>query len=358
MFSNVYLDVAIGLIFIYLLYSLLVTAIQEVISSFLNFRGETLYKAVRQMLLNNGSDILAKQFYSHPLIKKLTFEKGLKKYPSYLNGETFARVLKDILPDLHLGKGKELELKDRLALLPDGDLKKTLQTYMQVKPDFSNIMEKAADADAALGKWFDETMDRLTGFYKRKIQWIVFTIGFVLAAAFNVNTFSIFKKLSTDEKAREKIVNQAVIFMEQNKDFDSILIKKRAKILSDSLSTEKDTLRKKSIIDTILKKENEELYKEFTEKRNAVNNLINEDIAEANNTLGIGWKNADIHLRDSNKINLLKLFKMLFGWIITGLAITLGAPFWFDLLKKLIQIRGAGVRPATLSEKQAAEKKK
>ena len=34
------------------------------------------------------------------------------------------------------------------------------------------------------------------------------------------------------------------------------------------------------------------------------------------------------------------------GWLITGLAVALGAPFWFDLLNKLVNLRGAGPRPA------------
>ena len=33
------------------------------------------------------------------------------------------------------------------------------------------------------------------------------------------------------------------------------------------------------------------------------------------------------------------------GWLITALAGMLGAPFWFDLLNKLINIRNAGPKP-------------
>jgi hypothetical protein len=32
----------------------------------------------------------------------------------------------------------------------------------------------------------------------------------------------------------------------------------------------------------------------------------------------------------------------LFGWILTGMALMLGAPFWFDQLKKLVNIRSSG----------------
>ena len=153
MFSNVYLDVAIGLVFIYLLYSLLVTAIQEMISSLLNYRGKVLYKAIRQMLCDKGEDVLAQKFYNHPLLRKLTFQRN-NKFPSYLNSETFAKITKDILPDLHLGKGKELSFDERLELLPEGELKAAIQTYMQ---------DKTKSLDTLLANWFDETMDRVAG---------------------------------------------------------------------------------------------------------------------------------------------------------------------------------------------------
>jgi hypothetical protein len=42
------------------------------------------------------------------------------------------------------------------------------------------------------------------------------------------------------------------------------------------------------------------------------------------------------------------------GWLITALAVCLGAPFWFDLLNKLVDIRGAGRKPAPSPAAQGA----
>ena len=39
------------------------------------------------------------------------------------------------------------------------------------------------------------------------------------------------------------------------------------------------------------------------------------------------------------------LAAMLLGWFIMGLVCSLGAPFWFDLLGKLVKMRGSGNRP-------------
>jgi len=342
MFSNVYLDVAIGLVFIYLLYSLLVTAIQEMISSFLNFRGKVLYRAIRQMLCDKGEDVLAQKFYAHPLLKKLTFQRD-NKYPAYLNGETFAHITKDILPDLDLGEGKQLSYEGRLALLPEGDLKTAIRTYMQ---------DKTKSLDTILANWFDETMDRVTGLYKRIIQRYIFFVGLFVVIAFNVDSISLFKKLSKDKKAREIVVNQAIAFMERNQDFDSILINKRKPFLIDPVKArEADSSRRLSIVDSILKRENDSLYKIYDEKRNIVRNLLDEEVSQVNDALGIGWQK----YKNVTDLGAFDILMMLIGWIITGLAITLGAPFWFDLLKKLIQIRGSGSRPDTMAEKRAKQ---
>lgn len=32
----------------------------------------------------------------------------------------------------------------------------------------------------------------------------------------------------------------------------------------------------------------------------------------------------------------------IFGWLMTGVAVAMGAPFWFDILGKLINVRNAG----------------
>ena len=37
---------------------------------------------------------------------------------------------------------------------------------------------------------------------------------------------------------------------------------------------------------------------------------------------------------------------MLLGWLITALAATLGAPFWFDIISRLVPLRGSGKPPS------------
>jgi hypothetical protein len=53
---------------------------------------------------------------------------------------------------------------------------------------------------------------------------------------------------------------------------------------------------------------------------------------------------AELHLQRSQAYVVYALLALP-GWLITALAVSLGAPFWFDTLKTLINIRGAGPKP-------------
>ncbi len=53
----------------------------------------------------------------------------------------------------------------------------------------------------------------------------------------------------------------------------------------------------------------------------------------------IGWKEVPT--------DLLEILKTLLGWLITAAAVSLGAPFWFDLLGKVANLRGDGGKAQT-----------
>lgn len=59
-----------------------------------------------------------------------------------------------------------------------------------------------------------------------------------------------------------------------------------------------------------------------------------------------------VQLIASKPIDLLKL---LIGWIVSGLAISMGAPFWFDLLGKIMNVRNSGSKPPSPETKETAK---
>src|ERR1043165_438174 len=103
MFGSNILEVAIGLIFIYLLYSLLATSINEAIASYFGWRAENLKKAINRMLDDDSGDTsLSTKFYQEPLIKYLgesSFFGVIKRKPAYLSAQNFSKNVMDLLKD-------------------------------------------------------------------------------------------------------------------------------------------------------------------------------------------------------------------------------------------------------------------
>src|SRR5258705_7006034 len=121
MFNNVALDIFIGLVFVFLLYSLLATIVQEIIATWLAFRSKVLEKAILRMLEDgrNTSRVsfldrlkgffhmlglfdflrntkIAPWFYAHPMVKYLGEDNYYSK-PAYLSAKNFSKVLIDLL---------------------------------------------------------------------------------------------------------------------------------------------------------------------------------------------------------------------------------------------------------------------
>ena len=105
MFNSAILDVAIGLAFIFLLVSLLVSAAAEMISGWLKWRSVYFWDGLEKLL---QSPEARNELYKHPLIKGLTNVNvaaadwaGGRNGPSYIPSRTFALALVDILRQPH-----------------------------------------------------------------------------------------------------------------------------------------------------------------------------------------------------------------------------------------------------------------
>src|SRR5262245_56250051 len=99
MFGSAILDIAIGLVFVYLLLSLMSSAVAEGIEAFLKKRGADLYRGLRELLGDSDGTGLVKQLYDHPLLAgqfKGTYQPGVtKNLPSYIQSRVFALTLLD-----------------------------------------------------------------------------------------------------------------------------------------------------------------------------------------------------------------------------------------------------------------------
>ncbi|HEX7584897.1 MAG TPA: hypothetical protein VF373_09435 [Prolixibacteraceae bacterium] len=372
MFNSVVLDIVIGLVFIYLLYSLLATTIQEIIASNFGFRAKILERAIFRMLedenkfnskfksvlylfkkMGNGGakSSTTYEFYHHPLMKFLG-ENDLRGKPAYISKETFSKVIIDLLRGDQVKPGDDIVPLIQKAL----DEKTTNWGNAKINDETVSYLKSIwADADGDLLKfkkllenWFDETMDRASGWYKKHTQIILFFVGLTIAIVFNVDTIKIVDKLEKDPKLREQLVQQADAFEKAHPDLDKkvLLQASENKKFLDQYTKDKlkpdDSLMNRQLKDSvdlanylILKARRDTLF-------NQAASLVKNDINGVHHALGLEW---DDYKCTTNLF--VCILKSMFGWIITALALSLGAPFWFDLLNKLMKLRSSVATPTS-----------
>lgn len=316
MLNNPALDVAIGLVFIYAIYSLLATTITELFASWIGLRGRNLKRGIKRMLDDNLFNTefpnkLSETFIGRPEIKLLGKGKGKKvkeDFPSYIKSKTFAKGLINSLEDVHHFNKDLNKLKESLK-----ESKTPTSIFIVNLIDEAN--SNVERFKSLIEDWFNETMDRVGGWYRRHINLITFIAGFLIAITLNVDTISISKKLSQDKKARLAMVEAASGYV---KSFEAI----------DSLS--------------------EDEYERITQLNNRVDSLLVQD--EIIGTI-IEWnppKNFGLFRENQNRSESWPfILKYILGCLITAIALSLGSSFWFDLLSKLIKLRGAGTQEKT-----------
>jgi hypothetical protein len=350
----------IGLVFIFLLYSLLATILQEIIATIIGLRARVLKKGIKRMLDDGEkSKPLSALFYRHPLIKYLAEGKNHSK-PSYLSAQNFSKVLIDLLRGKDAKPGEDFTSMIQKAL----DDKQMKWEKIGINEETSEYLKSLwADAQgdvdkfkSMLEKWFDDTMERAIGWYKKRVQLILFGIGLFIAIFFNVDTISISQKLSRDPKLAEQLANNASAYMKTHEALGEQLRENTAKqknTLSpkDSITIENTSAALDSIDLAVINKANSLI--------DSANAMIKADIANVNHLLALGW---ECHCPSICKCRICfnKNFHWwsIIGWLVTALAISLGAPFWFDLLNKLMKIKGTGKNSGENSEKEPKESKR
>jgi len=165
------LDVAIGLILIFLLLSLLCSSIKEALETVLKYRARDLEHGIREMFDDVDRKHLVPEFYRHPLINALfrgNYDPNrLNNLPSYIPSRTFSLALTDLLRTLANKETPELKIN---AINSIADLRAIIAA---LPPDLKLRGALIPLVDAAGGNlelarknienWYDGAMDRVSG---------------------------------------------------------------------------------------------------------------------------------------------------------------------------------------------------
>lgn len=460
-------EVAIGIIFVWIVLSMSVIQIQEWVTTLLDKRAQDMEEAIHEMLANPN---LKAQFYDHPVIRGLTakkrrepsvtdpwyyrypiirgFTRERRKLPSYIPSQQFALTLFDIamtagtessliqqgilkLRDdlekdrnlspnnalivelnllaelarsaaateagtaltektLALLKEEAHEFVDRLKvkypkLRIEGELEIVLREEIdravkeaerlkkqmdqvvkdQPKKDLSTSLGKLRRGIAALSvispevnqslnalllnveeyvtagetnlakargnveQWFDDSMDRVTGAFKRYSQSMALLIGLIVALILNVDSIDLTLYLWREPSVRQVLAQNAANFEIPQAAIEA----NPAQALQDF---------RNQFVGLSLP-----LGWGITNFEGQVNAADNCRLFPGENqTFGIRIFPSMRCLVPPQPNNQMNLALKLGGIFITALAARQGAPFWFDILKRVVNLRGTGANPA------------
>jgi hypothetical protein len=330
------IDVAIGVIFLYLLLTFIASALVEILSTIRNWRAEMLHDAIGNMLAHSPL-VTVGEIYANPLVLALCRNNAAPSLvdlvetfgwrpleggtpPSYIPPATFSGAVLETLID---NARREVVLSPEgvialiRGLLNERPMTRCPCCARQPEQDaLRSILEttlatQGASIQAvrfALEKWFSDTMDRTAGWYKRRTQSCLFLVGLAMGLGANLSTIAVARWLWDGDAARQAAVSAAIDFVHQHP---------ITQPTTKDHPTPDFTSLGKSLFD------------------------INQQVNELQ--YPIGWPP-----RDLPRIGLLFwLPQYLVGVAITAVAISMGSSFWFDALQGLIKMRGTGPRPSS-----------
>jgi len=339
MFNSGIIDLALTLAFTYFILALIASTVVEIINNITNERGKLLHKALKEFYFDKNkktvdadwNKFLKNNILNSPFIESLTTKKLFTKnsrYPSYIPAKNFSQaVLSFILNDSDVSGNKT-----------DIDLKTLLTENKNIPVKFrETLLTLNKQADGNINKFienlegfYNNAVDRMTGEFKRYTQFCMFFLGLGIAISLNADTIHISKSLWKN-KEQLKLTSDAI----ENK-LSGIKITDGKYVIGSLIS---DTDNGK-VTDIILDKKNSDkidsLLSDISNQKSLLNSLTD---------IPLGWENTDNPFTDKNGIFSISFLTKLAGWLITTLAIYLGAPFWFELVNKIVNIRGTGKRP-------------
>ncbi len=290
-----------ALAMVYALLSVLTSALKEVLETRMQQRKQGLKSALEDLLTVQGAAALV----GHAAIDVVNNASATqdptnhRNWPSYLDPNTFARTVYAL--EMSEQIPKESRLGQALAALK--------------VPDNERI-----DAMVAI---YNERMDRLQGTFKRQSQKALLLIGVVLAAALNVDTIELAQELQRDPVRRELLVAMA----QQEGSMASLQAHCGAGNLPAASTSAEQLIAARPLADCVA-----------------------QDLTRA----GLGWQAAHRKaimqaFQNSTTAGVLALLIKGLGYLLTALAVSLGAPFWFDLLGKVANLRST-LKPAAVSK--------
>jgi hypothetical protein len=337
------LDVALGLAFLYFVLALVCSTLNETVAGVFKWRAQELEKAIWQILRSQHAE---QQFFSHPLIQaaidagrkrttpdpaarqrakgwsrfRSTFTRS-RRYPSYLHARTAIAALLDLRAPENKTPPKKLLPDDRPSTPETSELEAAIHaigsetTQRALAAIFKSVGWDPVKFRQAAERWYDDEMERVSGWYRRRVQWWIFFWALLVAFALNADTLRIANVLWTQPSVRSALVNQA----------------------NAAVSGAQGPTGATGTGPT-----------GPTGAQSCVGSCAVQKLRAL--PVPLGWhfkKNAnDPQGFPFRPWRTYDFFAKLLGLLLTTFALSLGAPFWFDTLSKIARLRNSGAPPS------------
>ena len=287
------LNLVIGLIFVYFLLSLACSTVQELIAQYLDLRANNLENWLKSAFKENK---LGEKFLEHRLIDGLT-PAGRKA--SYIPSKVFSGVLLDLVNDKEEPYTIN-SIKDSIknSELPEDLKRQLLQTISEAGNGLEELRKN-------IEGWFNDCMTRIAGTYKKKAQIFLIIISTITVVSFNIDSIQIIQYLYNHPAESEALANTI------SENIEDLKLEPRDSVYENSTTEQK--------IESNIK----ELER------------IKGEIESAK--IPFGW--------GTNSAVETKLLNKILGLFLSVVAGIVGAPFWFDTLNKVVNLRSAGSKP-------------
>lgn len=313
MLDSPIIDIVIGLSFLYFLLGLISSSLNELIHTWLKTRSKELKYAISHFL-DRDWDKIGEEIVKSPYIR--TLQKDPDKFPSYIPSSSFAQSVIDVIKqseDLpkHIDEIKEQIKKNEII---KGDAELWLLGMIDQSHD--SLEKFYANLEGA----YNRAMERVTGWYTRKVKRSILILGIITSVSLNLDTVDIVKSLW------------------QNKE--------NAKAFSAMVASSMENISKADEGFVIKDQNDNTVYAMDKEAGDNINNVlkITHDFP-----IPYGWNKHSFDFLKKPNNWLVGVLSKLIGWGVTTMAIFLGAPFWFDLLGKIVNLRGSGDKPSPKS---------
>jgi hypothetical protein len=284
---NAVLEVVLGLGFVFLLFSTVASAVVEWLSALFERRAETLHDA----LVSTLGAHLATELLAHPVIAGIRPGPTQRPPPHYLWPTAVALALADIARQPERPKTEaDTDARERLGGLLRALKIESAPLLMREGEHRTDMAGLAVDAEVLyrVERWFTEQMDRTTGTYKRWTQVWTVAVAVVLTIGFDLDSGRIAAELHRNAAVRTALAGRVA-----------------------------GEIAGKTLPDLDL----------------SISRL---------ETLPVGWTRAH---GDLVRGGAWRVAAATAGWLITIVALGVGAPFWFDTLNRIVNLRQTGPRP-------------